>query len=72
MDELHEPVLVREVVEFLVSNPDGVFVDGTVGTAGHSLAIGKRLTAKGRLICLDRDPDAVSLSKKRLAFREPL
>ena len=35
---------------------------------GHSLVIGKNLTGKGRLICLDRDPDAVSLSKKRLSF----
>ena len=42
-------------------------MDGTVGTGGHSLAIGGSLGKKGRLICLDRDPDAVSLSRKRMA-----
>lgn len=43
-------------------------MDGTVGTGGHSEAVGKRLSRKGKLICLDRDPDAVGTSKKRLAF----
>ena len=68
MEYPHQPVLVHEVLKYLFHVPDGIYVDGTVGTAGHSLAIGKRLTGKGRLICLDRDPDAVSLSRKRLAF----
>jgi 16S rRNA (cytosine1402-N4)-methyltransferase len=64
----HKPVLVHEVVKYLVPVPNGTYVDGTVGTGGHSLAIGKSLAGNGRLICLDRDPDAVSLSRKRLAF----
>jgi 16S rRNA (cytosine1402-N4)-methyltransferase len=64
----HRPVLVHEVVKYLVTVPEGVFVDGTVGNGGHSLALGKVLLGKGCLICLDRDPDAVALSKQRLAF----
>ena len=67
MNDPHEPVLVNEVVRHLVSAPHGVYVDGTAGAGGHSLAIGKILTERGRLICLDRDPDAVRLCKKRLA-----
>lgn len=68
MEYPHRPVLVHEVVKYLVSVPDGIYVDGTVGTGGHSLAIGKSLSGRGRLICLDRDPDAVSLSGERLVF----
>jgi 16S rRNA (cytosine1402-N4)-methyltransferase len=64
----HQPVLVNEAFKYLCHIPDGVYADGTVGSGGHSLVIGKNLTGKGRLICLDRDPDAVSLSKKRLSF----
>jgi len=64
----HQPVLIDEVVKNLVSIPDGIYVDGTAGTGGHGLAIGKSLAGKGRLICLDRDPDAVRLSIQRLAF----
>jgi 16S rRNA (cytosine1402-N4)-methyltransferase len=67
LDYPHRPVLVQKVVKYLVAVPDGTYVDGTVGNGGHSLAIGKRLTGKGRLICLDRDPDAVATSEKRLA-----
>jgi len=56
------------VTKYLCHNPDGLYADGTVGSAGHSAAIGKILTGKARLICLDRDPDAVRLAAKRLAF----
>jgi 16S rRNA (cytosine1402-N4)-methyltransferase len=66
LEYLHTPVLAEEVVKHLVHDPEGVYVDGTAGSGGHSSAILKRLTGRGRLICLDRDPDAVSLSKKRL------
>lgn len=64
----HQPVLVNEAVGYLVHTPDGIYVDGTAGTGGHSLAIGNSLDAKGRLICLDLDPEAVRLSRQRLAF----
>ncbi len=64
----HKPVLVKEALKYLCHIPNGVYADGTVGSAGHSLVIGKSLTGEGRLICLDRDPDAADLSRKRLAF----
>jgi 16S rRNA (cytosine1402-N4)-methyltransferase len=64
----HRPVLVNQVVEALVTRPDGIYVDGTVGTGGHSEAIGKALGAKGRLVCLDRDPEALRICRVRLSF----
>lgn len=64
----HKPVLLKEVIRFLITETEGLYVDGTLGTGGHSIAIGKYLGDKGGLICLDRDPDAVNLSKKRLGF----
>ena len=68
MEYPHKPVLEEEVIRYLVVAPDGTYVDGTVGTGGHSLAVGMSLAGKGRLICLDLDPDAVRLSRQRLAF----
>ncbi|MFH1628592.1 MAG: 16S rRNA (cytosine(1402)-N(4))-methyltransferase RsmH [Pseudomonadota bacterium] len=62
----HTPVLVQEVVRHLVHLPQGVYVDGTAGAGGHSVAISRSLAGRGRLICLDQDPDAVSLVRKRL------
>ena len=64
----HQPVLVNETVGYLVHAPDGIYVDGTAGSGGHSLVIGNSLSAKGRLICLDLDPEAVRLSRQRLGF----
>jgi len=63
----HRPVQVEEVLRFLVTAQDGIYVDGTVGSGGHSEAIGKRLDEKGRLICLDRDAEAVRISSERLS-----
>ena len=68
MEFPHEPVLVKEAVEDLVLRQDGVYVDGTCGSGGHSRAIGERLTPSGRLICLDRDPDALCQCRQRIAF----
>lgn len=68
MEHLHQPVLVSEVLSVLIRDPDGLYVDGTVGAGGHSQAIGEALGAGGRLICLDRDPNAVALSRERLKF----
>ena len=50
MDFVHIPVLLHEVLEGLAIRPDGIYVDGTVGGAGHSTEIAKRLTAGGKLI----------------------
>jgi 16S rRNA (cytosine1402-N4)-methyltransferase len=63
----HQPVLLKEVTELLVRKPDGVYVDGTVGNGGHSEAIGGKISPKGRLICLDRDSEAVRISEERLS-----
>ncbi len=62
----HESVLLREAVEALAIRPGGVYVDGTLGRAGHSLEIVKRLTT-GRLIGIDRDAAALEAAPKRLA-----
>jgi len=67
MDFPHKPVMVPEVIRSLVTDPEGIYVDGTVGSGGHSEAIAGEIADKGRLICLDRDPDAVVLSRKRFA-----
>jgi len=63
----HRPVLVDEVLRILLTDAEGTYVDGTVGSGGHSEALAKRLGPNGRLICLDRDAEAVRLSKERLA-----
>ncbi len=58
----HVPVLLAETVENLVTDPNGVYVDGTFGGGGHSKAIFEKLGAHGRLISIDRDPDALANS----------
>lgn len=62
----HYSVMLAECMEGLRIVPDGVYVDGTAGGGGHSEAIAKRLNG-GRLICFDRDPEAVEAVTKRLA-----
>jgi len=66
MEYLHKPVLLDECIEALNIHPDGVYVDGTLGRAGHSREIAQRLTT-GRLICIDRDMAAIDAAKERLA-----
>lgn len=61
----HRPVLLEETVENLVYTPDGVYVDGTAGGGGHSAAILSRLSEKGRLVCIDQDPDAIAAVTER-------
>ena len=62
----HCPVLLNECVQALNIRPDGIYLDGTLGRAGHSSEIAKRLTS-GRLICVDRDQTALDAARKRLA-----
>ena len=62
----HKPVLLNECIEGLHINPDGVYVDGTMGGAGHSIEIIKRLSNKGKLIGIDRDQEALQSAKTRL------
>jgi len=63
----HQPVMVDEVVRFLIGNPDGIYVDGTVGTGGHSLEIARSLAPAGRLIGLDIDRASLEIAKERLS-----
>ena len=62
----HKPVLLQECLDALQIKPDGVYVDGTLGRAGHSSEIVRRL-ATGRLIALDRDETALAAARERLA-----
>ena len=62
----HRPVLLDECIEALNIRPDGVYLDGTLGRAGHSREIARRLTT-GRLICVDRDRAALDAARERLA-----
>ena len=61
----HVSVLLQECIDGLNIKPDGIYVDGTLGGAGHSSQIAKRLTT-GRLIGIDRDPVALAAAGKRL------
>ena len=66
MEYTHKPVLLDECIGALRIRPEGVYVDGTLGRAGHSREIAKRLTT-GRLICIDRDFAAIEAAGERLA-----
>ena len=66
----HKPVLLDECLDALAIRPDGIYLDGTLGRAGHSLEIARRLTT-GRLIGVDRDETALAAAEERLAeFRD--
>lgn len=68
MEFKHVSVLLEECLEGLDIKPDGVYIDGTAGGAGHSREIAKKLDPqKGRLVALDRDPEAVKTASDRLA-----
>ena len=62
----HRPVLLDECIQGLNIHPDGIYLDGTLGRAGHSREIARRLTT-GRLICVDRDQAALDAAQERLA-----
>lgn len=62
----HKSVLLEETIENLNIRPDGIYVDGTLGGAGHSYEICKRLSDKGRLIGIDQDEDAIKAAGERL------
>ena len=63
----HTPVLLREVLEALAIRADGRYVDATFGRGGHTAAVLERLNAQGRVVALDRDPDALRAGRERFA-----
>ena len=67
MEFKHYSVLRDETIKNLNIRPDGIYVDGTLGGAGHSYEIAKRLSDKGRLIGIDQDADAIKAAGERLA-----
>ena len=60
----HYSVLLQESIDALAINPDGIYLDGTFGRGGHSQHILNALSAKGRLIALDRDPQAIAAAQR--------
>ncbi len=66
----HLPVLLNEAIDFLSVQAAGTYIDATVGAAGHSYAIAKRLGARGRLIGFDKDPAALERARERLQAAE--
>lgn len=67
MEFKHVSVLLEETIENLEIKPDGIYVDGTLGGAGHSSEIAKRLSAKGHLVGIDQDKDALKAAGERLS-----
>ena len=67
MEFKHYSVLLEETIENLNIKPDGIYVDGTLGGAGHASQVAKRLSEKGRLIGIDQDADAIKAASERLA-----
>ena len=63
MEFKHIPVMLNECIENLNINPDGIYVDGTLGGAGHSKIIASKLSEKGLLIGIDRDEEALQAAK---------
>ena len=66
MNFVHKSVLLNECIAVLNIKPEGIYVDGTLGGAGHSSEIIKKLTAQGKLIGIDRDEDALKAAKEKL------
>ena len=62
----HTPVLLKECIDGLDIKENGIYVDGTIGGAGHSMEIAKMLSAQGKLIGIDRDEEALAVAKERL------
>lgn len=63
----HKSVLLREVIDGLAVKPGGIYVDGTLGGAGHASVVCSKLGAVGRFVGIDQDEDAVAISKERLS-----
>ncbi|MEM9996834.1 MAG: 16S rRNA (cytosine(1402)-N(4))-methyltransferase RsmH [Bacteroidota bacterium] len=66
----HAPVLVEAVVDLLVTDPAGLYIDGTLGGGGHTAALLDRLGSEGRVIGIDQDADAIRTATQRIEARE--
>ena len=67
MEFKHKSVLLEETIDGLNVKADGIYVDGTLGGAGHAMEVCKKLSAKGRFIGIDQDQDAIIAASERLA-----
>lgn len=67
MSTSHQTVLLQEAVELLVTDRGGIYIDATFGRGGHSAAILERLNGEGRLIAVDKDPEAIAVAKERFS-----
>ena len=67
MEFKHKSVLLEETIDGLNIKPDGIYVDGTLGGAGHASEVCRRLSAKGRFIGIDQDQDAIVAASERLS-----
>ena len=70
MEFKHKSVLLEETIDGLNIKPDGIYVDGTLGGAGHASEVCRRLSAKGRFIGIDQDQDAIVAASDRLVAYE--
>ena len=68
--KFHTPVLIDQVLKYLINDPSGIYVDGTVGGGGHSFEILKKLAPTGRIIGIDLDDKAIERAKERLKLFE--
>ena len=67
MFHYHQPVMVVEVIQYLVTDPNGVYVDATVGGGGHAKAILEKVAQQGVLVGIDRDREANDAARQALA-----
>ena len=63
----HKPVLFQQVIDLMKIKPDGIYIDGTFGRGGHAVAILSQLNENGRLLVMDKDPEAIDYAKQLLA-----
>jgi 16S rRNA (cytosine1402-N4)-methyltransferase len=72
MEYKHQAVLLEEAIEYLNIKEDGIYLDGTLGRAGHSSEILKKLSAAGKLIAVDRDTAAIKAVREKFIDNESL
>ena len=65
--DYHDPVLLNDCLYYLIVNPKGIYIDGTLGGGGHTAAILEKLEPEGKLISFDKDPDAIEHCQKRFS-----